>query len=69
MSIQVDAIYLDGVLRLSQPVALPNGAKVRIAIELRNSENDPLMGVIGICDGPEQGDAAARHDDYLYDKR
>jgi predicted DNA-binding antitoxin AbrB/MazE fold protein len=69
MTIQLDAVYQDGVLLPSQPIALPNGAAVRIVIETSNIPIDPLAGVIGIGDGPESGDAAERHDDYLYGKQ
>jgi predicted DNA-binding antitoxin AbrB/MazE fold protein len=33
MTFQCDAIYADGVLRPAAPLALPNGASVRIAVE------------------------------------
>jgi len=69
MTIQFDAVYEDGVLRPKQPIALPNGAEVRVAIETRENTVDPLAGVVGIGDGPAAGDTADRHDDYLYGKR
>ncbi len=62
----IHAIFENGVFRPVQPVELPPGAEVRIAIELCGTANDPLAGVIGIGDGPAQGDRAERHDDYLY---
>jgi predicted DNA-binding antitoxin AbrB/MazE fold protein len=33
MTVQVDAIYLDGVLRPKQPLPLPNGVSVRVAVQ------------------------------------
>ena len=69
MTIQVDAVYLDGVLRPKQPVALPNGTEVTVAINPRGTAIDPLAGVLGVGDGPADGDAAQRHDDYLYGER
>ena len=69
MTIQVDAIYLDGVLRPKQPVALPSGTEVTVAINPRGAAVDPLAGVLGAGDGPAEGEAAQRHDDYLYGER
>jgi predicted DNA-binding antitoxin AbrB/MazE fold protein len=56
MIIHTDAIFIDGVLRLKQPVALPEGAEVRLAIETAPATPksiappmpaDPLAAVIG----------------------
>lgn len=69
MTIYLDAIFQDGVLLPKQPVALPNGTEVRIVIETSAIGSDPLAGVIGIGDGPECGDVAERHDEYLYGER
>lgn len=66
MTIQLDAVYQDGVLLPKQPVGLPNGTAVRIVIEITDVQSDPLAGVIGIGSGPARGDVADRHDDYLY---
>jgi predicted DNA-binding antitoxin AbrB/MazE fold protein len=35
----VDAIYDHGVFRLSEPLALPNGARVRLSVEEENAAN------------------------------
>ena len=69
MTIQLDAVYQDGVLLPKQPVALPNGTEVRIVIETSDVQSDPLAGVIGIGNGPEEGDVSDRHDDYLFGGR
>lgn len=69
MTIQFDAVYQNGVFLPKEPVALPNGTEVRVAIETRDGIGDPLAGVIGICDGPAEGDAADAHDEYIYGKR
>lgn len=76
MTIQADAVYLDGVFKPVAPVALPNGAHVRIAVVTPAAPEatlvdsiDPLAAVIGVADGPESGDVAARHDEYLYGER
>lgn len=69
MTIQIDAVFHDGALWPKQPVSLPNGTAVRIAIEPQDAAVDPLAAVLGIGVGPEQGDAADRHDDHLYGSR
>jgi predicted DNA-binding antitoxin AbrB/MazE fold protein len=66
MTIQVDAIYQDGVLMPKQRIALPNGISVRVAIEAPDEMTDPLAKVIGICDGPS--DSAEAHE-YIYGRR
>jgi predicted DNA-binding antitoxin AbrB/MazE fold protein len=66
MTIHIVAVYEDGVLRPTHPLSLPDGAEVRVVIETRNDISDPLARVIGIGDGPEAGDVADHHDDYLY---
>lgn len=66
MTITVDATYENGLLRPRQAVPLPEGAEVRISITLPDTEQDPLADVIGIGDGPPVGDAADRHDTYVY---
>ena len=74
MTIEIDAIYHDGALHPQQPVPLPEGAHVRVAIQADSPPTvlttgpDPLAAVIGIGEGPPAGDAADRHDDYLYGK-
>ncbi len=79
MTFTIDATWEDGVLKPTHPVALPDGAKVRVSITLPDevvSPNglsgdrpDPLAGVIGIGDGPLAGDAADKHDEYIYGQR
>jgi hypothetical protein len=72
MSIHVDAIYQNGALYPQQPVPLVEGAHVRVAIVTDSpasappTDGDPLAPVIGVGAGPAAGDAADRHDDYLY---
>ena len=64
MTIQFDAVFQNGVILPKEPLALPDGIHIRVAIEAQ--PEDPLADVIGIGEGPEAGDAADRHDDYLY---
>ena len=40
MSAKVDAIYEDGLLRLAQPLALPNHAKVTVTVDLAGEPAD-----------------------------
>ena len=67
MEIQFDAIYQNGILRPKQPLSLPDGTEVRVAIASTQQDEDPLSGVIGIGEGPSAGDVAEKHDEYLYD--
>jgi predicted DNA-binding antitoxin AbrB/MazE fold protein len=69
MTIQVDAVFQGGVLLPKQPVALPDGTEVTIAIIARGDRTDPLVDVLGIGEGPESGDASDHHDNYLYEAR
>jgi predicted DNA-binding antitoxin AbrB/MazE fold protein len=67
MTVTVEATWKGGVLQPKQPVALPDGADVRVSIFLPDPvDRDPLADVIGIGDGPAAGDAAKDHDRYLY---
>jgi predicted DNA-binding antitoxin AbrB/MazE fold protein len=66
MTFTVEATWQGGVLKPKQPVALPEGAEVRVSITLAGEETDPLADVIGIGDGPVAGDAADQHDQYIY---
>lgn len=74
MTIHINATYQGGVLHPQQPLALPEGINVKVVIETPApaaagfSGRDPLAHVIGIGEGPAAGDAADRHDDYLYGK-
>lgn len=67
MNFTIDAVVENGTLKLPQPLDLPEGTPVRLTItRLDESEEDPLAGVIGICDGPADG--AEHHDQYIYGK-
>ena len=62
MSTSIEAVYENGVLKLAEPLALPEGMRVRVTIT-RADEYDPLSAVIGICDGPPDG--AENHDQHI----
>ncbi len=69
MTLQFDAVYENGVLRPKQPLILPNGTEVRVAIKTEEPGDDPLAAVIGIAEGPPAGNAADQHDAYIYGRR
>jgi predicted DNA-binding antitoxin AbrB/MazE fold protein len=77
MTIDVDAVYEDGVLKPERPLALKEKAKVHVTIEAKSDEltdmrnpDDPtgwkaidaLRGIVK--DAPR--DMAENHDKYLY---
>jgi predicted DNA-binding antitoxin AbrB/MazE fold protein len=66
MTVTVEAIYENGVLKPKQPLELKEGTEVRLAISPLEEDYDPLDAVIGICtEGPDIS-LAARHDELLY---
>jgi predicted DNA-binding antitoxin AbrB/MazE fold protein len=80
MTIDVDAVYEDGVLKPERPLALKEKARVRVTIEAKAEEALPVKDdddptgwkaaqeLIGfIKDAPP--DMAENHDDYLYKRR
>lgn len=64
MTITIEAIYEKGMLKPKEPLALTEGAEVRVIIETPGEAHDPLEAVIGIGDGPPDG--ADNHDKYIY---
>jgi predicted DNA-binding antitoxin AbrB/MazE fold protein len=68
MTITVDAIYENGMLKPKQPLVLAEGSEVRVTIQSVVEGEDPLEAVIGIGDGPLEGDGAQNHDKYIYGK-
>ncbi|HJX52259.1 MAG TPA: antitoxin family protein [Polyangia bacterium] len=76
MTVAVNAIYENGVLKPEGPLALKEQAKVRVIIQSDEAEQPPAgdddptgwkvaRELIGcISDAPE--DVAERHDKYLY---
>ncbi len=67
MTLNVEAICVDGQLRLKQSLALADGTTVRVAITPVDDVVDPLDAVIGICEGGPP-DGAEKHDEYIYGK-
>ncbi len=63
MVITVEATFENGLLKPKQPLALAEGAEVRLTIHAADEVHDPLDAVIGIGEGPPDG--ADNHDQYL----
>ena len=77
MTIGVNAVYEDGVLKPERPLALKDKAKVHVTIEARAEEaparDDPTGWktadeLIGFIKGGPKGPIGERHDEYLYRK-
>jgi len=66
MTIVVEAVYQNGILKPKQPLSLAEGTEVRLTVTPTVEVDDPLEAVIGICDGPPDG--AENHDKYIYGK-
>jgi predicted DNA-binding antitoxin AbrB/MazE fold protein len=67
MTITIEAIYENGVLKPKAPVALAEGTEVRLTVTLLDDDDDPLAGVIGIGESGRT-DGADNHDKYIYGK-
>ncbi|MGH3450146.1 MAG: antitoxin family protein [Haloechinothrix sp.] len=65
MSLVVDATYEDSVLKPKQPLALAEGAEVRLVISPAGEPDDPLEQVIGIGESGRT-DGADQHDRHIY---
>jgi predicted DNA-binding antitoxin AbrB/MazE fold protein len=76
MTVTVEAVYEDGVLKLEKPVGLKEHAKVRVIIEQETettTDNDDPTGwktarrFIGLWkDAPAGEPIAEQHDQHLY---
>ncbi len=66
MTLTIEAVYENGVLKPKQPLALAEGAEVRLTLSLVDQDYDPLEEVIGICDDGPPISLAARHDELVY---
>jgi predicted DNA-binding antitoxin AbrB/MazE fold protein len=64
MTITREAIYANGQLTFKEPLVLPEGTTVRVTIVPLNGQDDPLAGVIGVCN-TGRTDGAENHDKYL----
>ena len=47
MTLTIDATYENGVLKPKQPLALAEGAEVRVTLTTADEIDDPLAAVIG----------------------
>lgn len=66
MTITIQAVFENGVFKPKEPVQLGEGAEVQLTIAPAEEIVDPLAHVIGIGDGPPEGDGADHHDKYIY---
>ncbi len=71
MSITVEAIYENGVLKLAQPLPFKECQKVNVSVEAAGSSLAERIGTRARALPPEELDAlpddlAAQHDHYLY---
>jgi predicted DNA-binding antitoxin AbrB/MazE fold protein len=66
MTLTIDAVFQNGILKPKQPLDLAEGAEVRLIIQSPDDDHDPLDDVIGICtEGPDMS-LAERHDEIVY---
>jgi predicted DNA-binding antitoxin AbrB/MazE fold protein len=68
MTLTLEAVYENGVLKPKQPLALVEGTEVRLTLSTVNEDDDPLEGVIGIG-ASGRTDGADSHDRYIYGTR
>jgi predicted DNA-binding antitoxin AbrB/MazE fold protein len=64
MTTIIKATYVNGVLKPTEPLALPEGAEVELALTTAPDDH-PLDAVIGIGEGGRT-DGADNHDHYIY---
>jgi predicted DNA-binding antitoxin AbrB/MazE fold protein len=68
MTLTLEAVYENGVLKPKQPLALVDGTEVRLTLSTVNDDDDPLNAVIGIGESGRT-DGADNHDHYIYGTR
>jgi predicted DNA-binding antitoxin AbrB/MazE fold protein len=54
------------VLRLLQPLQLPEGTEVKISLELPTTDSDPAFDLAALAVDGGPSDLAHEHDHYLY---
>jgi predicted DNA-binding antitoxin AbrB/MazE fold protein len=68
MTITIEAVFENGVLKPKKPLDLAEGTHVELTMRMPAEKDDPFADIIGIChSGPVDG--AANHDKYLREKR
>lgn len=69
MTKTIKVVYEHGVLRPLEPIeGVPEQQPLTVTVEVEEYEtleDDPILGVIGICQGGPP-DGAAQHDHYIY---
>ena len=63
MTTTIKATYVNGVLKPTKPLALPEGAEVKLT--MTTNDDDPLAGLLGVFSSGRT-DGAANHDKYIY---
>jgi predicted DNA-binding antitoxin AbrB/MazE fold protein len=65
MAITVEAVYENGVLKLSEPLPRKNGERVRVAISSLDSPLLKAYGIMGFKGTAEKAEYFALHPDLL----
>jgi predicted DNA-binding antitoxin AbrB/MazE fold protein len=47
MTLEVDAVYVNGVLKLAQPLPLPEQQRVRVTVQIKPSRVRQAYGLLG----------------------
>jgi predicted DNA-binding antitoxin AbrB/MazE fold protein len=68
MTLTIEAVYQNGVLKPTKPLALPEGSEVKLTMTMTTKEDDPFADLIGVFSSGRT-DGAANHDKYLKRKR
>jgi predicted DNA-binding antitoxin AbrB/MazE fold protein len=65
MAITVEAVYENGVLRLSEPLPWKDGERVRVAVSSMDSPLLKAYGIMGFKGTAEEAEYLAMHPDVL----
>jgi len=65
MTIVVEAVYQNGILKPKQPLSLAEGTEVRLTVTPATEPYDPLEEVLVFCDEGPDFSLAAQHDDVI----
>jgi predicted DNA-binding antitoxin AbrB/MazE fold protein len=52
MEVQVEAVYEGGVLKLGQPLPLPEGQRVEVVVKVKTSRVKQAYGLLGFTGDP-----------------
>jgi predicted DNA-binding antitoxin AbrB/MazE fold protein len=65
MTLTIEAVFENGVLRPKKPLTLAQGTEVHLTVRTADEDYDPLEAVIGIGVSGRT-DGAGQHDHYIY---